>query len=721
VTRAPHDHLWEKTLSSVRPEYPRPHFDRSHAWLSLNGEWDFARDPGGVATREQMADGRPWSERIVVPFAWETEASGVEAQWTAYGWYRRSLDLPGDWAGQRVVLHFGAVHHAAEVWVNGVKVGEHEGGYTPFEFDITPALGAGSSATVLVRVWAPVDKREIVHGKQRSIPRDVYDVCAFTPSSGIWQPVWLEARPATYLSEVALAPAPSLDAVIATVSVTGPNARNARVTVSVAGSAEASIVLSPDNGSDASTSSTTLTVPIAEPRRWSPEDPHLYSVAVTLESSDGADRVQSATGLRRIETRGSQILFNGERLYLRGVLDQGYWPRTGMTAPDDQAFVTDIELAREAGFNLVRKHLKLEDPRFLHHADRLGMLVWAEPASTGVFTPEAVARFEAQIEPMVRRDGGHPSVVVWGLYNEEWGLDWDVAADPEKQKAVRRAYELLKELDATRPAVDDSGWSHVATDLVDWHIYDETPRGWAEKVRALLERGDPSFPVGLGPDMVVDKQLMAVPAADGAGATGERPNLNSEFGGGTTSVERGWNLRWQTAELRRYDLLSGYVWTELYDIEHETAGIYSFERTLKDTGANPPGLTNAATVVIPDLDPHAPGRDLVAAQDGTVEFTVRISHHGPAPLELSVLPVWSAPFADDLPRDAAFEQLLRSAARNSAAADDGTLKVHPFHLSDPVPISATLPTGAGTARLHLLLVASGDVVGRTVLDVTSAP
>lgn len=442
-------------------------------------------------------------------------------------------------------------------------------------------------------------------------------------------------------------------------------------------------------------------------------DPHLYQVTVRLESPDGVDQVLATTGLRRVETRGSQILLNGEPVYLRGVLDQGYWPRTGMTAPDDQAFVTDIELARKAGFNLVRKHLKLEDPRFLHHADRLGMLVWAEPASTGVFTPAAVARFEAQIEPMVRRDGNHPSIVVWGLYNEEWGLDWDVVADPAKQQAVRHAYELLKSLDATRPAVDDSGWSHVATDLVDWHIYDETPRGWAEKVRALLERGEQSFPVGLGPDFVVDKQLMAV--ANAADAAERLPNLNSEFGGGVTSVERGWNLRWQTLELRRYDQLSGYVWTELYDIEHETAGIYSFERSLKDTGANPPAMTNAATVVIPELDPRAPGRDLLAGHGGAVEFTVRVSHHGPAPLEVSVLPVWSTPLAEDVDRDAAFDERLRSAGDGGF----GPVKVQPFRLSEPVRVSATLPQAAQAARLHLFLVAADRIVARTVLDVTS--
>jgi hypothetical protein len=706
-------------VSSVRPEYPRPHFDRSHAWLSLNGEWDFARDPGGSATVEQMAGARRWTERIVVPFAWETEASGVEASWMEYGWYRRVLTVPRDWAGQRVVLHFGAVHHAATVWVNGTKAGEHEGGYTPFEFDVTDALGEGE-ATVLVRVWAPVDKREIVHGKQRSVPRDVYDICAFTPSSGIWQPVWLEARPATYLAEVALTPAPSLDAITATVSVAGRHARDARVTVSVEGTTVEATGFEPDPVSedpapDGARASVTVTLPIAEPRLWSPRDPHLYPVEVRLESPDGADRVLSATGLRRVETRGSEILLNGERVYLRGVLDQGYWPRTGITAPDDQAFVTDLELARAAGFNLVRKHLKLEDPRFLHHADRLGMLVWAEPASTGVFTPAAVARFEAQIEPMVRRDGNHPSVVVWGVYNEEWGLDWDVVADPEKQKAVRRAFELLKSLDTTRPAVDNSGWSHVSTDLVDWHVYDETPRGWAGKVRDLLEHGKPDFPVGLGPDFVVDKQLMAVPDAAGADPAAA-PNLNSEFGGGITSVERGWNLRWQTLELRRYDGLSGYVWTELYDIEHETAGIYSFERALKDTGANPPAVTNADTVVIPDVVPEAPGRDLIAGDGGAIEVPVRISHHGAEPLEVSVLPLWSTALAEDVERDAEFDERLRSAAAAGATAP---VTVQPFRLSEPVLVRATLPTGAALARLHLLLVASGRVVGRTVLDVSA--
>jgi hypothetical protein len=442
-----------------------------------------------------------------------------------------------------------------------------------------------------------------------------------------------------------------------------------------------------------------VTLPVAEPRLWSPADPYLYEVTATLESADGTDRVGSATGLRRIEVRGGSLLLNGERLYVRGVLDQGYWPRTGLTAPDDDAFVTDLELAREAGFNLVRKHLKLEDPRFLHHADRLGMLVWAEPASTGVYSEQAAARFDAQIEPMATRDGNHPSIVIWGLYNEEWGLDWDIPGDPAKQRAVRRAYDLLKSLDPTRPVVDNSGWTHVTTDLVDWHIYDETPAGWSAKVRALLADGENGFPVGLGGGMIVRKLVMA----DGSAAPGV-PNLNSEFGGGKTSVERGWNLRWQTQELRRHDMLSGYVYTELYDIEHEFAGIHTFDRRLKDGGGNPAADTNADTVLVVDVEPVAPGRDLVLGGDREVSFDVRISHHGGADLRLTVAAGWGPALGPD---DGV-----------EFGAGSGPVVVRPYRLSEPVAVTERLPEGAAAARLHLrALTADGRVIARTCVDV----
>ena len=689
-------------MSSVRPEYPRPHFDRSHSWLSLNGDWDFRRDVNGSSDPAVLsADRAAWSEQIVVPFAWESDASGIGAHWLEHAWYRREIDVPSAWAGQRIVLHFGAVHHTATVWVGGTIVGEHEGGYTPFEFDITDALAGTERATVLVRVGAPTDKRDIVHGKQRSIPRDDYDSCSFTPSSGIWQPVWLESRPATYISGVSLVPVDSLDAIEARIDIGGRHVADAALEITVAGERPVEVVVSDP------AQPITIMLPIHDPRLWCPDDPQLYQVTVRLTSVDGADEVGAYTGLRSIALDGERLVLNGDRLYVRGVLDQGYWPGSGITAPDDEAFVTDIRLAREAGFTVIRKHLKLEDPRFLYHADRLGMLVWAEPASTGRFSEKAVARFEAQIEPMVRRDGNHPSIVIWGLYNEEWGLDWDVPGDPGKQEATRRAYQLIKRLDLQRPVVDDSGWSHVATDIVDWHIYDETPAGWAGKVRALIADGQPGFPVGLGPGLVIEKPLMALDDRDRDG----RPNLNSEFGGGFTSVERAWNLRWQTLELRRYDELSGYVWTELYDVEHEMAGIYAASRARKDTAGSRPAETNADTVVIPEVVPDAPGLDIVAA-NGRVEFGVRISHHGTAPLEASLVALWG-PYLGELEPGAL--------SRACDSVESGTeVRADPFRLSETLSVSTQLPEDVAAARLHLALVSSGELVATTVVDVARA-
>lgn len=677
-----------------RSDYPRPDFDRSHSWRSLNGGWDFAPDPELSGLQRGLpTDTAKWPHDIVVPFAWETQASGVALHWMPCGWYRRRIEVPAEWADQQVILHFGAVHHKATVWVSGAEIGTHEGGYTPFEFDITAALSA-SAATVVVRVEAPIDKREIAHGKQRSIPRDDYDGCSFTPSSGIWQSVWLEARPSTYVQQVSLRPSQGLDAIDAEIVLDGPHVDGAKLQVEVVGSGLPPVEMV------AKTERQRLTLPIAEPVLWQPNDPHVYGVRVELDSADGVDRVLTSTGLRSVAVEDGQILLNGSRLSVRGVLDQGYWPATGITAPSDEAFIVDLELARAVGYNLVRKHLKLEDPRFLYHADRLGILVWAEPASTGVFTPDGVRRFEAQIDPMVARDGNHPSIVIWGLYNEEWGLDWDVPGDVAKQDAVRRAVQLLRRLDPSRPLVDNSGWTHVDTDLIDWHIYDEHPAGWAAKVAALLSGRTDRFPVSIAVDTVVDKLLMA----SGGPAPSALPNLNSEYGGGYTSVERGWNLRWQTQELRRYDMLSGYIWTELYDIEHETAGLYTFERGLKDQGGNDPRAANAETVIVVNVVPEAPGRDIIVnTQD--VEVRVQVSHHGNSPLRVTLASAWGPMFGPLV------------GAHVSTSRDCADLDVKPFSLSEEAVVAARMPDGLTSGRLHLFALSDGRVVASTCVDV----
>lgn len=663
-----------------KPEYPRPDRDRSERWQTLNGVWDFESEDGSTS--------------ILVPFAWETPASTVERTWLERARYRRRIDIPAEWAGGRVALCFGAVHHRAVVSIDGVAVGEHVGGSTSFEFDVTDQVRFGTTPELVVDVEAPADKRSIVHGKQRSIPRDDYDGVSFTPTSGIWQSVWLEARGRSYVSRVAVR-GDGLDSFVIDGHVAGdaPAGAEVRVTVVEGSAAGESMILTAD-----AVGRIRGRLDIADPRLWSPADPHVYRLRFDTGDGVGADTVTVTAGLRRIETRGEQLFLNGQRLYLRGVLDQGYWPDTGLTAPDDDALVRDLELARTLGFTLVRKHLKCEEPRWLDLADRMGMLVWAEPPCPSRFSSAAAEAFEAQLAPMVERDGNHPSIVVWGLYNEEWGLDWDIPGSPERAAAAVHAYDVMKGIDATRPIVENSGWAHVRSDLVDWHYYDEDPTAWAATVAALASGGREHFPVKLGPDFVVDKSFYGDSSFPRTGV----PILNSEYGAGFTSLERAWHVRWQTQEIRRHDRFAGYVYTELADIEHEMAGLVDADRRRKDWGGLDPADANADTVLVVDLVPRHAGADIEVPATG-LSFDVHVSHHGTAPVSGRIRAAWVSagrPFPADPPVH---------------ATESDAVAVEPFRLSAAVTVA--VPPPAGPARLLVWFTdADGRTSARTFVD-----
>ncbi|KRD43062.1 glycosyl hydrolase family 2 [Cellulomonas sp. Root930] len=665
------------TSSPPRSQYPRPDRDRSASWLTLNGEWDFDSEDGPAT--------------IVVPFAWETAASGLRRTWLERGTYRRRVSVPAAWGSSRVVLCFGAVHHRARVLLDGVEVGVHVGGYESFELDVSDVLAPGDEAELTVEVEAPADKRAIPHGKQRSIPRDDYDGVSFTPTSGIWQPVWLEARGRTHLASVALR-GDSLTGFDVSGVLVGDAPAGTWVTVRLAGET-AGVELVSDEGGRVSGR---LEVP--DPHLWSPAHPHLYTVELTVDG-DPVDRVLVTGGLRRVEIQGEKLLLNGERLYVRGVLDQGYWPGSGLTAPTDEALVADLDLARDLGYNLVRKHLKLEEPRWLHQADRMGMLVWAEPPAPSRWSPDAAQAFEAQLAPMVERDGTHPSIVVWGLYNEEWGLDWDIPGSPERAAAAAHAYDVMHALDSTRPIVENSGWSHVRSDLVDWHYYDEDPQAWADNLAAMAEGSLEHFEVKLGPDFVVDKSLYGSPEFPRSGV----PILNSEYGAGFTSLERAWSMRWQTQELRRHDRFAGYVYTELADVEHEMAGVVDADRRPKDLGGLDPALVNATSVLVVDLVPARAGAD-IPVPDSQLALDVHVSHHGSSPLAGRVRGAWSTPGG-------------RPDVERAFVVESEQLKAEPFVLSGAVRLRVPAPGDVPAARLHLWLVDDADVVhARTFVD-----
>ncbi len=674
------------------PSYPRPDRDRSARWQSLDGAWDFTWAEGQAT--------------ITVPFAWETPASGIGRTWLEQGTYRRAVTVPTDWSGTRTVLCFGGVHHHARILIDGALVAEHTGGYISFEVDVTEHVAPGTTAELTVEVHAPADKRAIAHGKQRSIPRDDYDGVCFTPTSGIWQSVWLEARGRTYADQVTLC-GDSRTGIDVTVQLAGDAPSGTGVAVTVLGTGE-SLRLVTDAVGHAQGR-----IEIECPREWSPQDPHLYRVQVVTDPDGAAaDRVVLTTGLRTIETRGEHLFLNGERIAVRGVLDQGYWPSSGLTAPDEAALLRDLDLARELGYTLVRKHLKLEDPRWLHHADELGMLIWAEPACPSRYSAEAVSAFEAQIEPMVIRDGNHPSIVIWGLYNEEWGLDWDIPGSTDRAAAAERAYDLLAALDRSRPIVENSGWAHVKTDLVDWHYYEPDPGAWADAMAAFATGARDNFPVRLGPDFVVDKSFYA-----SADVPRDLPILNSEYGEGFTSLERAWHLRWQTQEMRRHDRFSGYVYTELTDVEHEMAGLLDAWRNPKDWGGLCPADVNADTVLIVDLVPLRAGAD-IEVPTADLTLGVRVSQHGSAPVTGRVCAAWApAGRPTRVPDGSGPESGLGAHGSIDAQAVERTVPVTavPFVVTDAVSVTV-LPPG-GPARLLLWLEdTSGLEVARTFVD-----
>ncbi|WP_423919719.1 glycoside hydrolase family 2 protein [Frigoribacterium sp. 2-23] len=658
-----------------RPEYPRPDRDRSARWLNLNGTWDF--------------DGDQAASTITVPFAWETVASGVERTWLERATYRRAVTVPEEWAGSRVVLSFGAVHHHAVVRLDDSVVGEHVGGYESFEFDVTDYLLPGIASQLTVEVHAPADKRAIPHGKQRSIPRDDYDGVAFTPTSGIWQTVWLEARGRSYAREVGLR-GDSLTGFDVSVVVSGDEPAGASVRARVVESGE-TLDLTTDAGGAASGR-----LDVTTPRLWSPTDPHLYRVEITV-GDEQPDVVVVTGGLRSIETRGEELLLNGRRLYVKGVLDQGYWTDSGLTAPDAESLRRDIVLARDLGYNLVRKHLKFEEPLWLHEADRTGMLVWAEPPCPSRFSDESARAFEAQLPAMVERDGNHPSIVIWGLYNEEWGLDWDIPGSASRAAAAVHAYDALRALDDTRPIVENSGWAHVRSDLVDWHYYEPDLAEWRRVMAALADGSRETFPVRLGPDFVVDKSLYGSADFPRRGV----PLLNSEYGEGFTSLERAWHLRWETQEMRRHDRFAGYVYTEFADVEHEAAGLLTTDRRPKDGGGCVPSDVNAETVLVLDLVPLAAGADIEPPAE-PFALAVQVSTHGAEPLVATVSAAW-------LPAGAPLDPVRRPDVLSEP------VEARPFELSAAVELM--VPARSGPGRLLIWATdAEGSLVARSYLD-----
>jgi hypothetical protein len=487
---SPLDTPWtsQALVGTPLPEYPRPQMTRPD-WQNLNGEWQLRQS----STNDAPQFNTNLPERINVPFPVESALSGVmraAGDNRNYLFYRRTFTVPAGWSGRRVQLNFGAVDWQSTVWVNGVQVGVHTGGYDAFSFDITPRLVGGTNELVL-KVWDPTDSRQNgslpAIGKQSKAPGGIF----YTPSSGIWQTVWLEPTPTSSISNVDLTP--------------NINANNLRIRVSTRGNVSGySVQAEALNGGtvvgSATGGFTDFTVPVPNARRWSPDDPFLYNLRITLRNAAGAtvDQTMHYFGMREI-TVGlvNGVLrprLNGQFVFQMGTLDQGFWPDGLYTAPTDAALAFDIQKHKDLGFNMVRKHIKVEPQRWFYHADRLGLLVWQDiPSLTAqdiLPTDAQLAQFESEAAEIVNEHRSSPAVVEYTVYNEGWG---------ERRLAdTRRVAQNVKNLDATRLVNAHSGYNCCSSegnpgngDIDDWHVYvgPDSPLPSGTRIAVLGEFG----------------------------------------------------------------------------------------------------------------------------------------------------------------------------------------------------------------------------------------
>jgi beta-galactosidase/beta-glucuronidase len=571
-----------------RPEHPEPQFERSD-WINLNGIWDFTMQTE-VENPEENWKTFPESfdKEIKVPFVPESDLSGIGYKDFIQGvWYKRKFTIPADWQGQRIFIHFGGVDFDSRVWVNGQHVGRHVGGDVSFEHEITKAVQKGDNE-IIVYAYDNVLSTNQPLGKQsrREIPRGI----TYTRTTGIWQTVWLEAKPDQYIKRVFIIP--NLDQGI--FSVTAEFSEAAR------GDVFEVVVSSPDGKKIASASAPAadgfpLFVEIPDPRAWSPEDPYLYDIELIFNSgSSTTDQVKSYAGLRKFHIEGNKFYLNDKPIFLRMVLDQGFYPDGIWTAPTDEALKNDIVLSMAAGFNSARLHQKVFEPRFHYWADKLGYLTWAEFADWGGIhnfeDPEGQLNQANGWRESVLRDRNHPSIVGWTPFNEKNGA---ARRDVEYYRnIIKNFYQQTHALDPTRPVNTTSGYVNVITDIFTVHDYDQNPATFKEKYdtvdpenpdKAFIRTPELAIPYE-GQPYVVDEYggtgwLPSYP--DSVPRTGPRSQGRFSIGFGKTHDEVLEIVKTLTDVLLENPNISGFTYCQLTDVEGEINGVYFYDRKPK--------------------------------------------------------------------------------------------------------------------------------------------
>lgn len=580
---------------TTRKAYPRPQFVRE-AWQNLNGSWQFCFDDNNEGLAEKWyLDEKEFRDQIEVPFVYQCKLSGIQEDKShEILWYKKSFEIETN-GKERVLLHFGAVDYHAMIFLNGGLVCEHEGGHTSFTVDITDFLDTNKKEQSLaVRVYDPLEDELIPRGKQiwEDQPKGIW----YTGTTGIWQTVWVEKVNHKYISDLKFT---SLfdegkesiicitedtdfgDAIAYQISFEGNTICEGEVkchnhTIKWDVDLIQNHIFRTnfhDNG-----------------WAWTPESPSLFEVLLVLKDAEGHvfDRVESYFGFRKVHKENGMVYLNNKPYYQKLVLDQGYWREGLMTAPADEAFKRDIELAKEMGFNGCRKHQKTEDPIFLYWADKLGFLVWGECASTVMYDPKAVKRLMTEWTEIIQRDYNHPSIIVWVPLNESWGIP-NVHRNSMQQHFSQTMYHVLHALDDTRLVISNDGWEMTETDICAIHNY---MHGQKEEVRKFAHYREM---------LANSRNLIDMPStcwdiyAKGFAHTGE-PVMLTEFGGigfelsgegawGYTSVENEDDFLEDYTRIMDtiFDSvgLCGYCYTQLTDVEQEMNGLLTYDRRPK--------------------------------------------------------------------------------------------------------------------------------------------
>lgn len=569
------------TIVTPRSEYPRPEFTRNE-WLNLNGQWNFDFDDNNSGLIEEWYLNHDYSQKITVPYAFQSKLSGIETkEFHDVVWYERCFTIPESWQKKKIHLHFGAVDYRATVWVNGRFVRTHEGGHTSFYADITDALINGENR-VVVRAEDRSTDLEQPRGKQ------YWEVESggifYTRTTGIWQTVWLEPVSPSFLERVKLTPNIDTGEVLIEYIVQNrTDKQELEVEISYDGQmiANEKIPIHPVQRKNKHSVSL-KDFANGEGKLWSPETPNLYHVNFCLKEDDVIlDKVHSYFGMRKITIHDGRIELNNKPYYMKLILDQGYYPEGLLTAPTDEDLKRDIELTKEMGFNGVRKHQKVEEPRYLYWADQLGLLVWGEMANSHTFTDQSVKRMTSEWQEAIERDYNHPSIVAWVPLNESWGVP-RLKRDPRQANHLVSMYYLTKSIDSSRLVISNDGWEHTISDILTIHDY-------AGEKDVLTERYSQ-----------LENVLKFTPADRSLYVKGfqyhDEPIMVTEFGGiaykksawqgwGYTSasndddfIERYYNV---VSGLLESPLVQGFCYTQITDVEQEINGLLTYDRKPK--------------------------------------------------------------------------------------------------------------------------------------------